>query len=79
MPRSKWKIPHINEQLIKQIQQNKHTIKIRTRNSLILKEYIGLTIHIYNGLKYIPILITKDMVDHKFGEYAPTRKKKINK
>jgi small subunit ribosomal protein S19 len=53
--------------------------KIRTRNNLILKEYISLTIHIYNGLKYIPILITKDIVDHKFGEYAPTRKKKKNK
>jgi small subunit ribosomal protein S19 len=77
MARSKWKIPHFNIDLNKKILSKENNIKTRARNAVILEEHVGLTIYIYNGLQYIKTLITKDMVNHKFGEYAHSRKKKI--
>ena len=48
-------------------------IKIWSRRSTILPQFVGLTFGVYNGHKHIPVLVTEDMIGHKFGEFAPTR------
>ena len=48
-------------------------IKIWSRRSTILPQFVGLTFGVYNGQKHIPVLVTEEMVGHKFGEFAPTR------
>jgi hypothetical protein len=48
-------------------------IKIWSRRSTILPQFVGLTFGVYNGHKHIPVYVTEDMVGHKFGEFAPTR------
>ena len=46
---------------------------IRDRRSTILPQFVGLTFGVYNGQKHIPVVVTEEMVGHKFGEFAPTR------
>ncbi len=48
-------------------------IKIWSRRSTILPQFVGLTFGVHNGQKHIPVSVTEDMVGHKFGEFAPTR------
>jgi small subunit ribosomal protein S19 len=48
-------------------------IKTWSRRSTILPQFVGLTFGVHNGQKHIPVLVTEDMVGHKFGEFAPTR------
>ena len=48
-------------------------IKIWSRRSTILPQFVGLTFGVYNGHKHIPVKVTEEMVGHKFGEFAPTR------
>jgi small subunit ribosomal protein S19 len=48
-------------------------IKIWSRRSTVLPQFVGLTFGVYNGNKHIPVLVSEDMVGHKFGEFAPTR------
>ena len=48
-------------------------IKIWSRRSTILPQFVGLNFGVHNGQKFIPVLISEDMVGHKFGEFAPTR------
>src|SRR5262249_44467837 len=48
-------------------------IKIWSRRSTILPQFVGLTFGVYNGQKHIPVYVTEDMVGHKFGEFSPTR------
>jgi small subunit ribosomal protein S19 len=48
-------------------------IKIWSRRSTILPQFVGLTFGVYNGQKFIPVLVTENMVGHKFGEFSPTR------
>jgi small subunit ribosomal protein S19 len=48
-------------------------IKMWSRRSTILPQFVGLTFGVHNGQKHIPVLVTEDMVGHKFGEFAPTR------
>ena len=48
-------------------------IKIWSRRSTVLPQVVGLTFGVHNGHKHIPVLITEDMVGHKFGEFAPSR------
>lgn len=49
------------------------------RSCTILEEFEGLTLYVYNGRKFIPIIVTSDMVGHKLGEFAPTRQPCIYK
>ena len=51
----------------------KDIIKIWSRRSSILPQFVGLNFGVHNGQKFIPVLVTEDMVGHKFGEFAPTR------
>ena len=48
-------------------------IKIWTRRSTILPQFVGLNFGVYNGQKHIPVMVTEEMVGHKFGEFAPGR------
>lgn len=74
MSRSKWKSPFLNLNLLKKLKNNKKEIFTHARNSVILKDFVGLTFHIYQGCKYNKILITNNMVGHKLGEFSFTRK-----
>ena len=51
-------------------------VRTRDRSSTVVPEMIGLTLEVYNGKAYIPVLVTEDMANyrHKLGEFAPTRK-----
>ncbi|MBU4312901.1 MAG: 30S ribosomal protein S19 [Candidatus Omnitrophica bacterium] len=78
MGRSLSKGPYIEEKLLKRVQAIKNSrdrkpIKTWSRRSTILPEFVGLTVSIYNGRKFIPVFITENMVGHKLGEFAPTR------
>ena len=48
-------------------------IKIWSRRSTILPQFVGLNFGVYNGNKHVPVQVSEDMVGHKFGEFAPTR------
>ena len=78
MSRSLKKGPFINFKLEKKIlaQQKagkKTVIKTWSRSSMISPEFVGLTIAVHNGNKFIPIYVTENMVGHKLGEFSPTR------
>jgi small subunit ribosomal protein S19 len=48
-------------------------IRTWSRRSTILPQFVGITFGVHNGQKHIPVLVTEDMIGHKFGEFAPTR------
>ncbi len=78
MPRSIKKGPYIDEKLQKRIQlmnksSQKKVIKTWARRSTITPEFVGHTIAIHNGNKFIPVFISENMVGHKLGEFSPTR------
>lgn len=78
MPRSLKKGPYVSERVLKKIQQlqpgDKTVVKTWDRACTITPEMVGFTIGVHNGKKHVPILISEDMVGHKLGEFAPTRK-----
>jgi len=53
--------------------QKKTVIKTWSRASTITPDFVNLTIAVYNGMKFIPVFVTENMVGHKLGEFAPTR------
>ena len=53
--------------------QRNDVVKIWSRRSTILPQFVGITFGVYNGKKFIPVSVSEDMVGHKFGEFAPTR------
>ncbi|MDR0744455.1 MAG: 30S ribosomal protein S19 [Holosporales bacterium] len=78
MPRSVWKGPFFDQYLIKKAEVVKASgrsdvIKIWSRRSTILPQFVGLTFGVHNGKKFIPVSVSENMVGHKFGEFAPTR------
>jgi len=78
MARSIHKGPYIDEKLLMKIQKiiksgDRKPIKTWSRRSTITPEFVGLTMSIYNGKKFIPVYISENMVGHKLGEFAPTR------
>ncbi len=78
MSRSVWKGPFVDSYLLKKAEaarQSGRNAVIRTwsRRSTILPQFVGLTFGVHNGHKFLPVLVTEDMVGHKFGEFAPTR------
>ena len=78
MTRSVWKGPFVDGYLLKKAEAvaqsgRKEVIKTWSRRSTILPQFVGLTFGVYNGQKHIPVLVTEDMVGHKFGEFSPTR------
>ncbi|MFH1321579.1 MAG: 30S ribosomal protein S19 [Bacteroidota bacterium] len=78
MSRSLKKGPFIDLKLEKKILEHqksrkKSVIKTWSRRSMISPDFVGLTIAVHNGNKFIPVYITENMVGHKLGEFAPTR------
>ena len=78
MARSVWKGPFVDGYLLKKadaVRESGRNDVIRTwsRRSTILPQFVGLTFGVHNGQKFIPVLVTENMVGHKLGEFAPTR------
>ena len=78
MSRSTKKGIFVDPKLIKkvnkaQIERSRKPIVTWSRASTVVPEMVNLTIAIHNGRKFIPILITENMVGHKLGEFSPTR------
>lgn len=78
MPRSVKKGPFINERLLMRVQlmnsrSEKKVLKTWARASTISPEFVGHTVAVHNGNKFIPVYITENMVGHKLGEFSPTR------
>lgn len=78
MARSIKKGPFADHHLIEKVAKagkstKKEVIKTWSRRSTILPEFVGITFAVHNGNKFIPVLVTTDMVGYKLGEFAPTR------
>src|SRR5262245_35985903 len=78
MTRSSWKGPFVDGYLLRKAEAARSSgrheiIKIWSRRSTILPQFVGLNFGVYNGQKHIPVLVTEEMVGHKFGEFAPSR------
>ncbi len=78
MSRSLKKGPFCDAKLLKKVKDlkpgDKTVIKTWSRRSVIFPEFVGLTIAVHNGKEHLPIYITENMVGHRLGEFAPTRK-----
>ncbi len=77
MSRSLKKGPFVDGYLLKKAEASrssarKEVIKMWSRRSTILPQFVGLTFGVH-GKKHVPVLVTEDMVGHKFGEFSPTR------
>jgi small subunit ribosomal protein S19 len=78
MARSIRKGPFVDGYLLKKAEAarnsgRKEVIKMWSRRSTILPQFVGLTFGVYNGQKHVPVMVTEDMIGHKFGEFSPTR------
>ena len=78
MGRSIKKGPFTDDHLVKKVQDlntknEKKVIRTWSRRSTILPEFVGQTIAVHNGKKFIPVYLTENMVGHKLGEFSPTR------
>ncbi len=78
MPRSVKKGPFVDERLLKRLQRmnasgEKRIIRTWSRRSTIVPDFVGHTIAVHNGNKFIPVYVTENMVGHKLGEFSPTR------
>lgn len=90
MARSTWKGPFVDGYLLKKAEKSRESgknevIKIWSRRSTILPQFVGLTFGVYNGKKHVPVNVTEEMIGQKFGEYSrpgpttvtrPTRKRR---
>ncbi len=79
MSRSTKKGPYIDPKLLKKIEalnsgNQKKIVKTWARGSVIAPEFVGHTIAVHNGKQHIPVFVTENMVGHKLGEFAHTRK-----
>lgn len=79
MARSLKKGPYVFDRLLKKVQKlnetgKKEVVKTYSRRSIIFPDFVGHTIAVHNGKEFIPVYITEDMVGHKLGEFALTRK-----
>ena len=78
MARSVWKGPFVDTHLLTKAEKvrasgRNEVIRSWSRRSTILPQFVGLTFGVYNGKKFVPVLVTEDMIGHKFGEFSPTR------
>ncbi len=76
MARSSKKGPYVDEKLLKKVAKAKpgEVIKTWARDSMIAPEFVGHTFGVHNGKQHIEVFVTEDMVGHRLGEFAPTRK-----
>jgi small subunit ribosomal protein S19 len=79
MSRSVWKGPFVDGYLLKKVDEWRalgrtgEPIKTWSRRSVILPQFVGVKFAVHNGKKFIPVLVTEEMVSKKFGEFSPTR------
>jgi len=78
MTRSLKKGPYVDAKVFKKVQKilqsgEKKVIKTWARDCSIIPEFVGFTFLVHNGRKFIPVVISEQMVGHKLGEFAPTR------
>jgi small subunit ribosomal protein S19 len=78
MGRSLKKGPFVDTPLLEKIEvmnrgSEKKVIKTWTRRSTVIPEFVGHTLAVHNGKKFIPVYVTENMVGHKLGEFSPTR------
>lgn len=78
MGRSVRKGPYVEPKLLKRIEEmnrsrDKKVLKTWSRRSTITPEFVGHTLVVHNGKKFIPVYVTENMVGHKLGEFSPTR------
>lgn len=78
MARSTKKGPFVDEHLIEKVRKQKSSgkrdaIKTWSRRSMVIPEFVGLTINVHNGRKFIPVYVNENMVGHYLGEFAHTR------
>lgn len=78
MPRSLKKGPFVDDHLMEKVTKARETgdrrvIKTWSRRSTIVPEFVGLTLAVHNGKKFIPVFVTENTVGHKLGEFSPTR------
>ena len=78
MSRSTKKGPYVDPKLMKKVEVIRRTgsrdvIRTWARASMIMPEMVGLTIAVHDGRRFMPILMTENMVGHRLGEFAPTR------
>jgi len=79
MARALWKGPFVERNLLAKVEafrkgEVKGVVKTWSRRSTILPNMVGITFGVHNGQKFIPVLVTDQMIGHKLGEFAPTRK-----
>lgn len=78
MPRSVRKGPFIDEKLLRKVEamnsrNERNVVRTWSRASTISPDFVGHTIAVHNGNKFIPVYVTENMVGHKLGEFATTR------
>ena len=78
MTRSLKKGPYVDQKLEKRLiamkdSKKKKVVKNWSRRSVVTPDFVGHTIAVHNGNKFIPVFISENMVGHKLGEFAPTR------
>ena len=78
MARSLWKGPFVDGYLLKKAEAARASgrnapVKTWSRRSTIMPQFVGLTFQVHNGTKFIPVLVSEEMVGHKLGEFSPTR------
>lgn len=78
MSRSLKKPPFVHYKLVQRVLEakdstKKTTIKTWSRASMITPDFVGLTVAVHNGKKFIPVFVNENMVGHKLGEFSPTR------
>ena len=78
MGRSLKKGPYVEARLLAKVEEMERTrqkkvLKTWSRRSTIVPEFVGHTLAVHNGKRFIPVYVTENMVGHKLGEFAPTR------
>ena len=78
MSRSLKKGPFIDESLAKKVEEmnrqgDRKIIKTWSRRSTITPDFVGHTVGVHNGKRFLPVFVTENMVGHKLGEFSPTR------
>lgn len=79
MARSLKKGPFVDPSLQRKVDNaqragSKQVIRTWSRRSMITPDFVGLTFHVHNGKLFVPVFVTENMVGHRLGEFAPTRK-----
>jgi small subunit ribosomal protein S19 len=79
MARSVRKGPYVEASLLRKVEKmgetgQKQIIRTWSRRSMVIPDMVGLTLHVHNGKLFMPVFVTENMVGHRLGEFAPTRK-----